>query len=92
MRDNTVWFSIIGIGSQGPEMLFSSQDKEAAEVRYPMLELRARFNSPRRIKLFCFVSRAEITWEDLENKKFCKQIIGNENGVDVWTAKRSRKS
>ena len=63
------WFSIMGIGTEGVEMLHSGQDGKEAAERLELMLLRARFNAHRRIQVFTWADCNEVTLEKLDKKR-----------------------
>lgn len=73
-REDRIWFTLVGIGTEGPEILVSTKDKEEVDKLLPKIELRTRFNAHRNIKLYAYLSPEEVTWEKLKDKKYLKLL------------------
>jgi hypothetical protein len=63
------WFCIMGIGTEGIEMLYSGQDHKKASSKLDMMLLRASFNSHRRIQVFTWTDCEEITLDNIDKQK-----------------------
>ena len=80
-QEGRVWFTLVGIGTEGPEILVSTKDKEEVDKLLPKIELRTRFNAHRNIKLYAYLSPEEVTWEKLKDKKYLKLLRTLKGGL-----------
>lgn len=74
------YFTTIGIGIDGVEMLSCTTDEEEARRKARLMDWRARFNSHRNIKLYNYASPDRVTWETLKDKKYLANILKNVTG------------
>lgn len=74
------WFTVVGIGIEGVEMLISTQDQKEAATHRVYANLRARFNSHRRIKVYCYSSDEEVTLKHFKNKKYLAKVEKTKEG------------
>jgi hypothetical protein len=71
------WYNIAGFGNEGCEILLSSKDDKYVSIRIRAIELRARINSHRNIRVYKWASDKEVTWGQLKTKKQIKSITDN---------------
>jgi len=69
------WYTIMGVGINGVEMLHSGMNFAEASERTEIMSLRARFNSHRAIQVFTWKDEEEVTYERLENARFLAEVI-----------------
>ena len=72
------WYTIVGVGNEGVEMLHSSTDELEASSKSEMIELRARLNGHRHIKVYSWLNPYQVTFNnvsEIDYQNQAKQIF-----------------
>lgn len=69
------WYNLAGIGDEGVEMLLSTTDSQEAAASVMAMELRARMNSHRRIRVYSWTSDNEVLYEDMDDNDYMDMIV-----------------
>ena len=69
------WWTIAGIGTEGAEMLISSTDRRKIEARLFPMQMRARVNAHRDIKLYFWEARQQVTYDMLDDPDYAETIM-----------------
>jgi len=71
------WYTAIGVGTNGAEMLHSGTDMHEASSVLRRIEVRAMANGHREIEVYSWSGDEEVTYENLdieEVKKYAKRV------------------
>jgi len=69
------WFNICAISDLGVETLVSTQDRQKAFERINPMEIRARMNNHRNMRVYVWEEAFEITYSFLEkNEKYLNEV------------------
>jgi hypothetical protein len=81
--DDTLYYGIAAWGTEGLDMFMQSTNIDDIVPRVAHMELRARFNSQRRITGYAFSSYTKLDWEVAEKSEKFRELV-EEKGIRIF--------
>ncbi len=76
------YHNVMGVGTDGPEMLVSAENWSELSSCLAMIKLRSRFNSHRDIKLYGWRSNSKVSIDYLDDEKYVSNIVANATPIE----------